>query len=165
VRGESDVYEAAGYARTAEWAVMTHPLASPFSQPGDERVRTIADAATEDRVLRAVLPDGGTGHPLRGGLSGNPAVRQRWVEDGGEPAAIGRLVLLGAAAYLGDVATSPPYRRRGHAAAITRRLLDDALTAGATTCVLVTTAMAYGLYQGFGFAEVMPIVEFRSPGA
>ncbi len=74
-------------------------------------------------------------------------------------------MVLGKTAYLGDVATAPPYRRRGHAAAITRRLLDDALAAGATTCVLVTTAMAHDLYLKFGFAEVMPIVEFRSPGA
>ena len=163
--GESAAYAAAGYARTAEWTVMARPLATALAQPGDERARAIADAETEDRVLRAVLPDGGTGHPLQDGLAGKPAVRQRWVEDGGEPAAFGRIVLLGEMAYLGDVATAPPYRRRGHAAAITRRLLDDALAAGATTCVLVTTAMAHGLYQGFGFEEVMPIVEFRSHGA
>jgi ribosomal protein S18 acetylase RimI-like enzyme len=163
-RDEAAAYAAAGYARTGAWTVMARPLETAFSLPGDERARAIADAATEERVLRAVLPGGGTGHPLRGGLASHPAVRQRWVEDGGEPAAVGRLVLVGAFSYLGDVATAPPYRRRGHAAAVTRRLLDDAREAGATTCVLATTAMAHGLYQAFGFAEVMPIEEFRSPG-
>jgi GNAT superfamily N-acetyltransferase len=89
-------------------------------------------------------------------------IRQRWIADGGEPAAFGRLVLLGRYAYLGDMATAPAFRRRGHAAAIARRLLDDALAAGATTCVLVSTAMAHPLYQELGFTEVAPNIEFRS---
>jgi ribosomal protein S18 acetylase RimI-like enzyme len=95
----------------------------------------------------------------------NLAVRQCWIEDGGEPAAIGRLVLCGDTAYLGDVATSPAYRRRGHAAAITRRLLDDALATGANRCILVTTEMAHDLYRNLGFRDVMPLVEFRTPEA
>jgi GNAT superfamily N-acetyltransferase len=157
-------YAAAGYVRSGAWTMMARPLATSLAQPGDERVRDVGDVEMEARVLRAVLPDGGTGHPLRGGFSGDARVRQQWVEDEGAPAAFGRIVLLGEFAYLGDVATAPPYRRRGHAAAITRRLLDDALTAGATTCLLATTAMAHGLYRSFDFADLMPIVEFQSPG-
>jgi hypothetical protein len=37
--------------------------------------------------------------------------------------------------------------------------------AGATTCVLVSTAMGLPLYQKFGFTDVMPMVEFRSHDA
>jgi GNAT superfamily N-acetyltransferase len=162
VHAEAATYEAHGYRRTGAWTMMARPLAIRLAQPGDERVCEIIDAETEERVLRAVLPDGGTGHPTRGGHAGNPVIRQCWIADGGEPAAFGRLVLLGNYAYLGDMATAPAYRRRGHAAAIAQRLLDDALAAGARTCVLVSTAMAHPLYQKLGFTEVTPNIEFRS---
>lgn len=164
VHGDTAEYVAAGYTHTTGWTVMTRTLGPTLVQPGDARVRAITDAETESRVLHGVLPDGGTGHPLRGGLVGDSTIRQCWVEDKGDPAAFGRIVILGTAAYLGDVATAPAYRRRGHAAAITRRLLNDAAKAGATTCVLVSTAMALGLYRSFGFKELMPVLEFRSPG-
>jgi GNAT superfamily N-acetyltransferase len=160
---EAEIYHAHGYERTGSWTVMTRPLTTPLAQPGDERALAIADATTEERVLRAVLPDGGTGHPTTGGRVANLAVRQRWIEDGGEPTAMGRLVLCGDIAYLGDVATSPAYRRRGHAGAITRRLLDDALATGANRCVLVTTEMAHDLYRNLGFRDVMPMIEFHTP--
>jgi ribosomal protein S18 acetylase RimI-like enzyme len=163
INRETEIYLSRGYERTGAWEVMARPLSTPLAQPGDERALAITDAATEDRVLRAVLPDGGTGHPTTGGLIANPAVRQRWTEDGGEPAAIGRLVVCGDIAYLGDVATAPAYRRRGHAGAITRRLLDDALAARAKRCILVTTEMAHDLYRNLGFRDVMPMVEFRTP--
>jgi GNAT superfamily N-acetyltransferase len=162
IQRETAIYEAHGYRRTGDWSVMARSLPEPLAAPGDERVRSIVDATTEARVLRAVLPDGGTGHPARGGHTANFAIRQRWVEDGGEPAAFGRLVLLGEIAYLGDMATVPAYRRRGHAVAIARHLLDDTLTAGATTSILVSTAMARDLYPKLGFTEVTPMVEFRS---
>ena len=56
----------------------------------------------------------------------------------------------------------PAYRRRGHAVAIMRSLLDDALAFGATACVLASTAMAHGLYLRFGFRDAMPMVEFQT---
>jgi GNAT superfamily N-acetyltransferase len=162
IQRETAIYEARGYRRTGEWTVMARALTEPLAVPGDERAQTIFDAMTEARVLRAVLPDGGTGHPTRGGHVGNPSIRQRWVEDGGEPVAFGRVVVPGEIAYLGDMATAPAYRRRGHAAAIARRLLDDAMAVGATTTILVSTAMARDLYAKLGFTAVMPMVEFRS---
>lgn len=162
INREAGIYITHGYERTGAWTMMSRPLLTPLAQPGDERVLAIADATTEARVLRAVLPDGGTGHPTTGGLVANLAIRQRWIEDSGAPAAMGRLVHCGDIAYLGDVATVPAYRRRGHAGAITRQLLDDALAAGATRCILVTTEMAHALYRNLGFRDVMPIVEFRT---
>jgi hypothetical protein len=63
---EAEIYLAHGYARTGAWTMMTRPLMTPLAQPGDERVLAIADTTTEERVLRAVLPDGGTGHPTTG---------------------------------------------------------------------------------------------------
>lgn len=141
---------------------MIRPLTECISELGDERAALIADAATEDRVVSAILSTGESQHPTRSGHAANPAIRQRWIMDGGAPASFGRMVLLGNSAYLGDMATLPAYRRRGHAAAIMRSLLDDALAAGATTCILAATAMAHGLYLRFGFRDVMPMVGFQT---
>jgi hypothetical protein len=41
------------------------------------------------------------------------------------------------------------------------RIPDEAI-AGATTSILVSTAMARDLYPKLGFTDVMPMVEFRS---
>ena len=161
IRTETGIYEGAGYKRFAEWTLMIRPLTESVAQAGDERAVGIEDAATEDRVVSAILAASGSGHPTRSGHVADPTIRQRWIEDGGEPASFGRMVLLGNHAYLGDMATVPAYRRRGHAAAIVRNLLDDALAAGATACVLASTAMAHGLYLGFGFRDVMPMVGFQ----
>jgi GNAT superfamily N-acetyltransferase len=162
IRAETGIYEAAGYERVAEWTLMVRPLTQRVSLMGDDRALLIEDAATEERVLSAILATGGSEHPTRSGLVADPAIRQRWISDGGEPASFGRMVLLGDHAYLGDMATVPAYRRRGHAAAIMRSLLDDALAAGATACVLAATAMAHGLYLRFGFRDVMPMVGFQT---
>lgn len=162
IRDETGIYEAAGYERLAEWSLMVRPLRQSVSQAGDERAMLIEDLATEDRAVSAILATGGSEHPTRSGHVGDPTIRQRWISDGGEPASFGRMVLLGDYAYLGDMATVPAFRRRGHAAAIMRSLLDDALTAGVTACVLASTAMAHGLYLGFGFQDVLPIVGFQT---
>jgi GNAT superfamily N-acetyltransferase len=162
IDAETGIYEAAGYEHVADWTLMVRPLTERVSQPGDERAVLIEDAATEDRVLSTILATGGSEHPTRSGHVADPAIRQRWISDGGEPASFGRMVLLGNHAYLGDMATVPAYRRRGHAAAIMRSLLDDALAFGATACVLASTAMAHGLYLRFGFRDVMPMVEFQT---
>jgi GNAT superfamily N-acetyltransferase len=162
IRTETGIYEAAGYEQVAAWALMIRPLTERVSQSGDDRVALIEDAATEDRVVSAILATGESQHPTRSGHAADPAIRQRWILDGGEPASFGRIVLLGDHAYLGDMATLPAYRRRGHAAAIMRSLLDDALAAGATACVLAATDMAHGLYLRFGFREVMPMVGFQT---
>ena len=162
IGAETGIYEAAGYEHVAEWTLMVRPLTQRASLLGEERAVLMEDAATEDRVLSAILATGGSEHPTRSGHVADPAIWQRWISDGREPASFGRLVLLGDHAYLGDMATVPDYRRRGHAAAIMRSLLDDALATGATTCVLAATAMAHGLYLRFGFRDVMPMVGFQT---
>jgi len=142
--------------------MMSRPLTGRLSEPADDRAILIDDAATETRVMTAMLAGGGSGHPTRAGHAGHPAIRQRVIEEDGVPASFGRLVILGDHAYLGDVVTLPAFRRRGHAAAIVRRLLDDALAAGAHDCMLASTAMAHDLYLRFGFTDALSMVEFRT---
>ena len=162
IHAETGIYEAAGYERLGEWTLMVRPLRDRVSQEGDQRAVLIEDAASEELVVSAILAAGESGHPTKSGHVGDPTIRQRWISDGGEPASFGRLVLLGDHAYLGDMATVPAYRRRGHASAIMRSLLDDALAAGATACVLASTSMAHGMYLRFGFQDVMPVVGFQT---
>jgi GNAT superfamily N-acetyltransferase len=162
IRDEMGVYEAAGYERVAEWTLMVRPLTHEVSQPNDERALLIEDGVTEDRVVSAILATGESEHPTRSGHVADPTIRQRWISDSGEPASFGRMVLLGDHAYLGDMATVPAYRRRGHAGAIMRSLLDDALATGASACVLASTSIAHGLYLRFGFQDVMPMVGFQT---
>jgi GNAT superfamily N-acetyltransferase len=162
IRDETGIYEAAGYERVGNWTLMVRPLTHEVSRSGDERALVIEDADTEDRVVSAILAIGESEHPTRSGHVADPTIRQRWISDSGEPASFGRMVLLGNHAYLGDMATVPAYRRRGHASAIMRSLLDDALAVGATACVLASTSMAHDLYLRFGFQEVMPMVGFQT---
>ena len=161
-RAEEAACLAAGYRRSNEWTMMLRPLDAPLARPGDERARPVTDPVTEARAFAAVRDLVSAGHPARDGHTANPAVRQRWVEDAGEPAAFGRLVLTGDWAYVGDIATVPAFRRRGHAGAIFRALLDDALAAGASRALLVSTPMALDLYRANGFAEALPLTEYRS---
>src|SRR5215212_9977513 len=159
---EAGIYEATGYEQVGEWTLMVRPLTQHVSQLGDDRAALIQDAAKEDRVVSEILATGASEHSTRSGDVADLSVRQHWVSGGGEPASFGRIVLLGNLAYLGDMATVPAYRRRGHATAIKCRLLDDALASGATACVLASAAMTHGLYPGFGFRDVMPMVGFQT---
>jgi hypothetical protein len=117
IHAETGIYEAAGYERVGERTLMVRPLTQRVAQLGDERAALIEDAATEDRVVSAILATGGSEHPTRSGHVADPTIRQRWISVGGEPASFGRIVLLGNHAYLGDMATLPAFRRRGHATA------------------------------------------------
>jgi len=53
-----------------------------------------------------------------------------------------------------DVATPPPFRRRGYAAAVTARAAADGLAAGCSFAWLQSSPMASGVYQAIGFATL-----------
>lgn len=163
-RSEIPTYETAGYILTNEWVLMSSPLNKRWFQSGDERARLVEDLTTEAGIIAAMEEEGGSGHPTKAGLAGNPRVRQRWIEEDGQPASFGRLVLSDTIAYLGDVVTRDAFRRRGHAGSIVRRLLDDAIDHGATQCVLTSTAMGRPIYANMGFSLVAPVFEFEFKG-
>ncbi len=163
-RAEKPTFETAGYVQTNEWMLMSSPLDKRWFQSGDERAQLVEELTTEAGIIAAMEEEGGSGHPTKAGLAGNPRVRQRWIEEDGQPASFGRLVLNGSIAYLGDVVTPAMYRRRGHAGSIVRRLLDDAIDHGATQCVLTSTAMGRPIYANMGFSVVAPVFEFEFKG-
>ena len=60
----------------------------------------------------------------------------------------------GLCAYLMNVYTRRPYRRRGVAEAVCRRLIGEAKAAGAKKIYLETSAGAKELYRSLGFSEM-----------
>jgi ribosomal protein S18 acetylase RimI-like enzyme len=59
-----------------------------------------------------------------------------------------------------NVSTLKPFRRRGIAAAVTARLLDEARAAGCTTASLQSTPIAEGVYAGLGFRDLGRFLEY-----
>jgi len=72
----------------------------------------------------------------------------------------GEPVVTGLGLHLADhigvlnIATPPEYRRRGYGAAITSRIVDDALGAGARGAWLQSSAEGYSVYRRLGFVDV-----------
>ena len=67
----------------------------------------------------------------------------------------GRHIAVGDVTEIVAVATLPAFRRTGLAAAVTRRLVDDALERGCTTVFLTASSPAVAtLYQGLGFTRI-----------
>jgi GNAT superfamily N-acetyltransferase len=97
------------------------------------------------------------------GLLDDRAVRIRAIYREGAFAAIGKMAIVGAAAYITDVMTMPEQRRRGLGEAIMRRLHRDAVEAGATHAVLTATAMAKPLYERLGYRDIGTVTLYATP--
>lgn len=93
---------------------------------------------------------------------------RRWfvVRDDDEVAvAFAALVVLDGAGFVDHVVTLPHARRRGHATALTRRLVREARAAGAERTYLLTDphGVAQALYGRLGFAPVTQVASWVAP--
>jgi len=72
----------------------------------------------------------------------------------GEPCTVG----LGAVAdgHVGvfNIATPPPFRRRGFGHAVTARVVVDGVRLGARTAYLQSSPMGFGVYERLGFRTI-----------
>ena len=95
-----------------------------------------------------------------------PAGR-RWFAafDQGRPVALAALMVLDGAGHVDHVVTFPHARRRGHAAALTRRLVFEAVRAGAdaTTLLADPNGDAVRIYERIGFERVSHLASWVSP--
>lgn len=96
-----------------------------------------------------------------------PAGR-RWfaVRDaGGTPVAFTALLVLESVGYIDHVVTFPRARRRGHATALTRRVLAEARAAGAERTYLLAEpgSPAAELYTRLGFDRVTHLASWIAP--
>jgi GNAT superfamily N-acetyltransferase len=78
----------------------------------------------------------------------------------GLPVATAASVRTGAVLGIYNVATTPGYRRRGIAEAITRHIVDS--TEGVEGVVLQSTAHGFRLYERIGFSSVTRILVYNS---
>jgi GNAT superfamily N-acetyltransferase len=93
-----------------------------------------------------------------------PAGR-RWfgVRDGSEIAGIGSVQVRGGVAYVDDVVTFAPYRRRGIAAAIVSRIVGEARDEGIDDVVLLADEPGpIRLYERLGFRKLPDIASALS---
>ncbi|MGZ8607390.1 MAG: GNAT family N-acetyltransferase [Actinomycetota bacterium] len=96
-----------------------------------------------------------------------PAGRRWFVVPGsnGFPVAFAALLVLEGVGFLDHVVTLPEARRRGHATALTRRVLAEAVTAGAGRTYLLAEPRGHAghLYERLGFERVTQIASWVSP--
>lgn len=83
----------------------------------------------------------------------------------GRPEAFAALLVLDGVGFVDHVVTLPEARRRGHATALTRRLLAEASAVGAERTYLLTDprGVAEALYARLGFTRVSQIASWIAP--
>ena len=95
-----------------------------------------------------------------------PAGR-RWfsVRDGGRSVALAALLVLERTGFIDHVVTFPDARRRGHAGALTRRLVSEAAAMGAERTYLLAEPEgdAVRVYDRIGFERVTYLASWLAP--
>jgi ribosomal protein S18 acetylase RimI-like enzyme len=95
-----------------------------------------------------------------------PAGR-RWfsVRDGGRSVALAALLVLERTGFIDHVVTFPDARRRGHAGALTRRLVSEAAAMGAERTYLLAEPEgdAVRVYDRIGFERVTHLASWLAP--
>ena len=95
-----------------------------------------------------------------------PAGR-RWFAavDGGRRVALAALMVLDGVAFVDHVVTFPEARRRGHAEALTRRLMSEAAASGAEATYLLADPQgdAVRIYERIGFDRVSHLASWVTP--
>jgi ribosomal protein S18 acetylase RimI-like enzyme len=92
---------------------------------------------------------------------------RRWfvAQDDATPVALAALLVLDGTGFVDHVVTFPQARRRGHAEALTRRLVFEASQAGAGTTALLADPEgdAVRLYERIGFERIGHLASWVSP--
>ena len=156
--------DAEGFTRQSETLVMTRSalhFPGPAAEPGTPAVE-LSPEPSKDWLRVWWQVDGRGGEDAMAVaqkiLEGCPSVYALVRDDGGRPAAVGRLALPGGS-HLGGLycmATLPEARRRGFAAAVLDSLLQAGNSRGVTGFWLLVTAANHGaqeLYAKAGFKE------------
>jgi ribosomal protein S18 acetylase RimI-like enzyme len=150
--------DAQRFTRQSETLIMIRPGA-----PGTQDLPAGAELAEEpfEEWLRLWWSVDGRGGDAELGIARNiltscPSLYALVRDDGGAPAAVGRLALVDGRGGIYCMATTAEHRRRGYG----RRVLDALLTAGAHRgvvdfwlLVMASNTGAQALYEGAGFAE------------
>lgn len=106
----------------------------------------------EDALLRYVSEDA-----LALGL-----LRCYVAETDGQPVSTGAAATDGAYTSISNMATLPPFRRRGIGTAITARAIADGHAAGGRYCCLRSSAAGLGVYRPLGFEAAETWIQWVS---
>ena len=154
-----------GYVVNSREALMALDLAGPRGasaaalrgQPDDHPV-VVVSAADAERSHALQLAQLGHVRRIDAAELADPTVTVLQVQVDGEPACVGKLVLVGGDAYVSDIATLPAYRRRGLARSLMLGLHAAARDAGAAYAVLTSSDMGRPLYLALGYELLREIV-------
>jgi ribosomal protein S18 acetylase RimI-like enzyme len=105
------------------------------------RVAALGFEVPSDTFLQLMTPP----------LLAAPGVRCYVGEVDGQPVTTGLGVTLGSRVGIFNIATLPEHRRRGYAAAITARAVEDGFDAGAKWSFLQSSEQGYKVYERLGF--------------
>ncbi len=120
---------------------------------------TPVDGAAMAGVFARTLADGFGTPPAYSAVYAAPGVWDApgvtsyigWVD--GQPVATAARVVTGAVAGLYNVGTLQGFRRRGIAAALTRRAIEDGRSEVCIATILQSSTRGYSLYRGMGFRQ------------
>ena len=153
-----------GLSTVEQEPLMVH--ADPEALAGHRATRPAAgidievldpDDAADVRLGQRLLADGFDGPlELLGPLMAPdvlsvPGITAYVGRAGDEPCCVGLGALTEGHVGVYNVATLPPFRRRGFGAAVTARAVADGARAGARTAYLQSSPMGYSVYERLGF--------------
>jgi GNAT superfamily N-acetyltransferase len=142
--------------------MAAHPLPAPGSVPvpGGHEIRRVTDLpGLRDHMTAGAA---GFGMPIEWfetimgeGTLADPASAVYVGYTDGTPVTAGFGYRTGATIGVYNIATVEAARRRGYAAAMTMRIVDDGAAAGCDAAILQSSDMGYPIYERLGFRTVV----------
>ncbi|MET1231353.1 MAG: GNAT family N-acetyltransferase [Candidatus Limnocylindrales bacterium] len=83
----------------------------------------------------------------------------------GQPVTSGLGLRTGRTIGVYNIATVPEVRKRGYGAAMTTRIVDDAVAAGCDVAVLQASEMGFAIYKRLGYRTVVEYMAYVDPAA
>jgi ribosomal protein S18 acetylase RimI-like enzyme len=136
--------------------------------PADHDIRLVTDAAgLEDHIRAAAAGFEMDVDLVRMIMAGTlDAVDTAHVYVGytdGQPVTAGLGLRTGRTIGVYNIATVPEARKRGYGAAMTTRIVDDAVAAGCDVAVLQASEMGFGIYERLGYRTVVEYMAYIDP--
>ena len=138
--------------------LMVRDAPGPVVQPGPPRDLFVRELAPQEARIHAEVAAAGFEAPVEHFLQlmtatmlALPGVRCYLGEVDRVPVTTGLGVREGTSIAVFNIGTPAEHRRRGYAAAITARIVEDGLADGATWAWLQSSEAGYGIYVSLGF--------------
>jgi hypothetical protein len=138
--------------------LMVRDAPGPVALPEPPAHLTIRELAPEEAHIHAEVAAAGFEAPVEHFLQlmtptmlALPGVYTYLGEVDGVPVTTGLGVRVGTSIAVFNIGTPAEHRRRGYAGAVTSRIVEDGLAAGATWAWLQSSEVGYRVYENLGF--------------